>query len=208
MPSHFADATQSDPVENTSKDFDSGIRLSECVASFKQVTGLENFRIVVDGLVINSELSKYNVSKYYELCCSQRSFLHEHLLAGLNSKLAAGIICETINIADGIKGSNLATSPDSFVIWDKTLKAFESMGMNVGFLLIRLDQLMKLALKLKRYKEVILERDRAQEELKILEAKLVQLKQSIKRLDQENDIQHTHPERIETTFQQLAHAPW
>ncbi|TKY71270.1 hypothetical protein E2542_SST07567 [Spatholobus suberectus] len=177
-----ANVPQSDQVENTSKDFDSGIRFSESVVSFKQVTGVENFSIVVNGLVIDSELSKYDRSKYYELCCSQRSSLHDHLLEGLNSKLAAGIISETINIADAIKASKLTISPNSFVIWDKTLKAFEAMGMNVGFLLIRLHQLMKLALKLKRYKEVIRERDRAEEELKALEAKLVQVKQTINRL--------------------------
>ncbi|KAG4404022.1 hypothetical protein GLYMA_01G244800v4 [Glycine max] len=197
-----------DQVENTSEDFDSGIRFSESVVSFKQVTGVENFRIVVNGLVIDSELSKYIRNKYYELCCSQRSFLHDHLLEGLNTKLAAGIISETINIADAIKASNLTTSPDSLVIWDKTLKAFETMGMNVSFLLIRLDQLMKLALKLKRYKEVTLERDHAAEELKALEAKLLEVKQTINRLDQENDIQHMHPERLETMFQELADAPW
>lgn len=203
-----ANVSQLDEVENTSEDLVSGIKFSESVASFKQVNGVENFRIVVNGLVIDSELSQYDRGKYYELCLSQGSFLHEQLFEGLNSKLAAGIISETINIADAIKGSNLTTSPDGFVIWDKTLKAFGTMGMNVGFLLNRLDQLMKLALKLKRYKEVILERDRAEEELKALEAKLVQVKQTINRLDQETDIQRVHPDRLKTMFQQLAHAPW
>ncbi|XP_029130863.1 B3 domain-containing protein Os01g0234100 isoform X2 [Cajanus cajan] len=203
-----ANVSQLDEVENTSEDLVSGIKFSESVVSFKQVNGVENFRIVVNGLVIDSELSQYDRGKYYELCLSQGSFLHEQLFEGLNSKLAAGIISETINIADAIKGSNLTTSPDGFAIWDKTLKAFGTMGMNVGFLLNRLDQLMKLALKLMRYKEVILERDRAEEELKALEAKLVQVKQTINRLDQETDIQRMHPDRLKTMFQQLAHAPW
>ncbi|KAK7405813.1 hypothetical protein VNO78_07423 [Psophocarpus tetragonolobus] len=203
-----ADVSQSDQVENTGKDIDSGIRFSESVVSFKQVTGVVNFCIVVNGLVIDSELSKHIRSKYYELCCSQRSFLHDHLLEGLNTKLAAGIISEIINIADAIKASNLTTSADSFVIWRKTLTTFVSMGMNVSFLLSRLDQLMKLALELKRYKEVTLERDQAQEKLKALEAKVLKVKQTINRLDQENDIQRVHLERLETMFQELVDAPW
>lgn len=52
-----ANVSHPDQVENTSEDFDSGIRFSESVVSFKQVTGVENFRIVVNGLVIDSELS-------------------------------------------------------------------------------------------------------------------------------------------------------
>lgn len=175
--------SQSNQPENTSGDFCSevwhGIRFSESVINFKEVTGIENFSITVNGLVIDSALSKYLRTKYYELCCSQRSFLHDHLIEGLNCKLVTGIIAETINIADAIKASKLTTSPDSFFIWDKTLKAFEAMGMNVSFLLIRLDQLMKLALKSKRYKEARLERDHAEEELKTLEAKLVEVKQTI-----------------------------
>ena len=50
--------------------------------------------------------------------------------------------------------------------------------------------------------------DHAAEELKALEAKLLEVKQTINRLDQENDIQHMHPERLETMFQELADAPW
>ncbi|XP_061354575.1 B3 domain-containing protein Os01g0234100-like isoform X2 [Gastrolobium bilobum] len=207
-----AHVSQSDQLENTSKDFCSqvwdGIRFSESVISFEEVTGSEKFSIVVNGLVIDSELSMYLRTKYYELCCSQRSFLHDHLLGGLNSKLVAGIISETINIADAIKATKLTTSPESFLTWDKTLKAFEAMGMNVSFLLIRLHQLMKLALKSERYKESRLERDHAKVDLKALEEKLVQVKQTINRLDEEIGIQDMNPESLETTFQKLASAPW
>ncbi|KAK7308212.1 hypothetical protein VNO77_41812 [Canavalia gladiata] len=112
-------------LENTGKDICSGIRFSESAISFEQVTGVENFSVVVNGLVIDSELWKY---------------------LRTNRKLT---ICE-----------------DSFVIWDKTLKAFEAMGMHVSFLLIRLEQLKKLALELKRYKEARLDRERAEEEHK------------------------------------------
>ncbi|KAI4295635.1 hypothetical protein L6164_035658 [Bauhinia variegata] len=139
----------------------------EILLSFQEVTGIENFNIVVDGLVVDSELTKYVRTKYDELCYSQRSFLHDHRLEGLNCKLAAGIISETINIADA---SKITTSPDSFAIWDRTIKAFEAMGMNVSFLRGRLDQLKNLAMKSKRNREARLERDHAEEEKKSLEA--------------------------------------
>ena len=227
--SHFSDTTQgNDPEisgmsfdvnvcqsglpENTNKDFCrevwDGIRFAESAVSFKEVTGIENFSIHVNGLVIDAELSKCLRTKYYELCCSQRSFLHDHLLGGLNCKLVAGMISETINIADAIKASKLTTTPDSFVTWDKTLKAFEAMGMNVSFLLNRLDQLVTLSLKSKRYKEAKLEREHAEEDLKILEAKLMEVKQTINRLDEEIDTQRIYPERLETMFHELANAPW
>jgi hypothetical protein len=51
-----------------------------------------------------------------------------------------GMIAETINIADAIKVSTVTTFQDSFKKWEKTLKAFQGLGMNVGFLLARLEQ--------------------------------------------------------------------
>ncbi|KAJ7967447.1 B3 domain-containing protein [Quillaja saponaria] len=203
---------QIDLSENVSEGFDpevlDGIKLSESVINFEEVRGIENFIIVVDGLVIDSEFSEYLRTKYYELCCSQKSFLHDHLLEGLNCKLAAGIIAETINIADAIKACKITTSEDSFATWDKTLKAFEVMGMNIGFLRARLDQLINLALKSKRYKEVRLERDHAEREMKTLEAKLVEVKQTITRLDSEIGTLYMNSEKLENMFQELASAPW
>ncbi|KAI4298447.1 hypothetical protein L6164_032004 [Bauhinia variegata] len=207
-----ARVSQSDQPENTSEDFGSevfdGIKLSESAISFQEVTSIENFSIHVDGLVIDSELNKYLKTKYYELCSSQRSFLHDHLLEGLNCKLAAGIISETINIADAIRASKITTSPDSFAIWDQTLKAFETMGMNVSFLRARLNQLLSLALKSKRYKEIRLERDHAEEEKKTLEAKLVEVKMTIDRIDAEIETQNMKSEKLEVMFQKLVNAPW
>ncbi|KAI3947686.1 hypothetical protein MKX01_034351 [Papaver californicum] len=80
--------------------------------------------IIVNDLIIDSEMSKHN------------SFLHKNLMAGLNCKLVAGIISETINIADAIRSSQVSsTSRDEFGIRRKSLEAFEHLGMNVGFLL-------------------------------------------------------------------------
>lgn len=191
-----------DEYDNDSEDINSevldGIRLSESVVSFKDVRSLEDFNILVNGLIIDSQLSKYLKSKYYELCCSRKTFLHAGLLEGLNCKLAAGIISETVNIADAISASNLTTSKANFTIWSKTLKAFETMGMNVGFLRSRLSQLLNLATKSKRFREAKLKRDRAEEELRTLEAKLLVAKETMNKLDTE----------IELIFQEVACAPW
>ncbi|KAF7840852.1 B3 domain-containing protein [Senna tora] len=185
-----------------------GIRLSESTITFQQVTSIENFNIIVNGLVIDSELSQHLKTKYYELCSSQRMFLHENLLEGLNCKLVSGIICETINIADAIRASKITSPPGGFTIWSKTLKAFEAMGMNIGFLLARLDQLMGLASKSRRYEEARLERDRAEEERKVLEARIAEVKEIIDRLNGEIENSNMNFEKLEVVFQELAKSPW
>ncbi|KAK4264718.1 hypothetical protein QN277_025854 [Acacia crassicarpa] len=120
----YADIPPSDQHENAS-DLDehlgsevlNGIRLSESLITFKEVTSIEKFSIVVNGLALDSELSKHLMAKYYEICCSQGMFLHEHLLEGQNCKLVVGMICETINIADAIRASKITTSSDTFAVW-------------------------------------------------------------------------------------------
>lgn len=201
----------SDPLEDHS-DFGSeildGIRLSESVVDFKQIRSIVDFSILVNGLVINSELSKFLLTKYYELCCSQKSFLHDHLLEGLNCKLAAGIISETINIADAIRSCKICTSQDHFSTWEKTLKAFEVLGMNVGFLHARLEQLVNISVKSKRYKEARLERAHAEEEKQTLEAKILEIKEKMNSLDAEILNLDPTAERLELMFEELANAPW
>lgn len=54
-----------------------GLGLSESKVAFKEVKSMENFNVLVNGLDINSEFSKHLLTKYYDLCCSQNSFLHE-----------------------------------------------------------------------------------------------------------------------------------
>ncbi|XVE66861.1 hypothetical protein DITRI_Ditri08aG0114000 [Diplodiscus trichospermus] len=161
------------------------IRPSERIVEFKEVKNFEDFNIIVDGLVMDSELSEYMQTKYYNLCCSQKSALHENLLEGLNCKLVAGAIAETINIADAIRAAKLTTSHHSFLTWDQTLKSFEGLGMKVGFLRFRLNQLMKLSMKSRRYQEARLERINANEERMKLEAKLVEVTEALTKLDAE-----------------------
>lgn len=200
-----------DPSEDDS-DFGSeildGIRLSDSKVDFKQVRSIEDFSVLVNGLVINSELPKFLLTKYFGLCCSQKSFLHDHLLEGLNCKLAAGIISETINIADAIRVCKISTSQEHLSTWDKTLKAFEVLGMNVGFLRARLEQLVNISLKSERYKKARLERAHAEEEVQTLEAKLLEVKEKINSLDAEIENLDVAADRLELVFQEVAHAPW
>ncbi|XP_026417484.1 B3 domain-containing protein Os01g0234100-like [Papaver somniferum] len=139
-----------DQPKNCSEEADSenleGIRFASSVPEFQDIKNVESFTIIYNDLNIDSEMSKHVRSRYYELCCSQNSFLHKNLVPGLNCKLVAGMICETVNISDAIQSSQVSsTSRDVFQLWRKSLEAFEHLDMNVGFLLPRLDELMKLA---------------------------------------------------------------
>uniref|UniRef100_A0A803NKP5 TF-B3 domain-containing protein n=1 Tax=Cannabis sativa TaxID=3483 RepID=A0A803NKP5_CANSA len=186
-----------------------GIRLSdESAVSFDQVKHLDDFNILVNGLIINSELPKYLLAKYYELCCSQKAFLHENILEGLNCKLVAGVISETINIADAIRASKISSSVNDFTTWEKTLKAFEGLGMNVEFLCYRLEQLVSLASKSKRYEKVKVEHKDAKEELRNLEAKMLVVKDRLSNLETEFEAVGVNFQDLQLMFKEVATAPW
>lgn len=200
----------SDQSENDSEDLDSEvldgiIMVSESV--FKEACCIKNFNIKVSGLIINAEISKHHLTKYYELCCSQNSYLHDHL-EGLNCKLVAGIISETINIADAIRACKISTSECNFSTWSKTLEASEMLGMNVGFLRARLEQLASLASESKLCKEAIFARDQAVKDMRTLEAKLLKSKEIINRLDFEIVTLNTSSKKLEAMFKEVAKAPW
>ncbi|CAN6554953.1 unnamed protein product [Malus baccata var. baccata] len=188
----ISDQSENDCVDVGSEFLD-GLRLSDSVVTFKEVNCLENFNVQVNGLIINSEFSKYVMTKYYELCGSQNSFLHGQLLEGLNCKLIAGVISETVNIADAIRACKITTPEDYLSTWDKTLKAFDDLGMNVRFLSARLDQLASLASKSKRPKEV----------------NVLEVKEAMdSHLDSEIETPNRSPEELEIMFQEVAKAPW
>ncbi|CAK7348001.1 unnamed protein product [Dovyalis caffra] len=178
-----------------------GIGLSESVnIGFEEVKNFEDFDIIVNGLVINSELSKHLQNKYYELCCSQKSFLHDHILEGLNCKLVAGIIVQTISIADALRDPKVATFQDNFATWEEILKSFQSLGMNVGFLLARLERLMGVSSKSERYKKAKRERASVEEEMRTLKAKLLEAKKTRNRLDVEIQMLEQRAENLELKF--------
>ncbi|XP_057978322.1 B3 domain-containing protein Os01g0234100-like isoform X3 [Malania oleifera] len=205
--------------KNDSEEVDSevmeGSNFGMPAIQFKDVNRVEDFNILIHGTLIDSELSEQTRTKYYELCCSQNAFLHEHLLKGIkNIDLIAGIISETVNIADAIRACNLSTSRDEFSIWHRTLKAFELLGMNVGFLYARLEQLVTLAFESegamdrKRYMDARNERDRTEYWIRNLETKLVKLKQASKKFNADVESLEPRAESHELRFGGEATAPW
>ncbi|KAM3309133.1 B3 domain-containing protein [Capsicum chacoense] len=186
-----------------------GIRFSELRVKFKDVKDYSGFTILVDGLIIDSKVPAHIRTKYYDLCLTQSSFLHDHLLNGLNVKLAAGIIAETVNIADAIRACEISTSRDYLETWDNTLKGFECLGMEVGFLRARLNKLVTLSCESENNlvsKKV--ELAEAKEELRNLEGKVLKVKQVIQNLDSDIEALRKKDAKFELKFKALAAAPW
>ncbi|KAF8020308.1 hypothetical protein BT93_G0882 [Corymbia citriodora subsp. variegata] len=202
-----ANQVKSDPGDPVSEVLD-GIRFSEKCIDFKDVRSVENFEIIANDLVIDSELSNHFRLKYYELCRSQNSYLHGCILEGLNYKLTAGIISETVNLADAIRASRITTSMKEFDTWSKTLKAFQDMGMEVGFLKARLERLLELVMRSNRYREAESKRARAEEERCRLEAKLAEVREVISKLDDEIESLRQGSDDLKMTFEEVARAPW
>lgn len=174
----------------------------------------KNFKVVVHGSIIDSELQEHLRTKYYELCCSRKSYLHHHLVKSVTPTLAIEIITGTVNISDAIRGFKLSTSRDDFVMWDKTIKAFELLGMDVEFLRVRLNRLVSLAFdpekvaESKRLVETRLEQDRTHKEIVALESKLQELKQTETRLLDEIKALKMNKERHEVMLHAEANALW
>ncbi|KAK3416167.1 hypothetical protein EUGRSUZ_H02009 [Eucalyptus grandis] len=191
-----------------------GFKLSLPDVQFKDVDSFSNFHIVIDGMVVNSELSEDILRKYYELCRSQNVFLHENLLKGMNYKLIVGIICETVHVADAVRACKITTTREEFETWDKTLKAFKILGMNVGFVRARLKQLVglafesEMAMETQKYVESKRNRDCADEEISNLEARLLELKEDNRRVSAEIECLKPKVESYELKFQEEVTAPW
>ncbi|KAL4355099.1 hypothetical protein GQ457_06G040390 [Hibiscus cannabinus] len=190
-----------------------GFKRAVPTIQFKDKTSFEN-NILVDGLVIDPELSEDIRNKYYQLCCSQNAFLHENIIQGISFKFKVGIISETVRIADAIRACKITTSRDEFDSWDKTLKAFELLGINVGFLRTRLQRLVNLAFEsegaadTRRYFEAKTERAQTENEIRNLEAKLTELKHACKTFGSEIESLQSTAETNELRFEEEVKAPW
>ncbi|KAL6338840.1 hypothetical protein AAG906_023990 [Vitis piasezkii] len=163
-----------------------GSKFFEPAVQFKDIS-FDNFNILVDGLLIDSELPEDTRAKYYELCC--------------------------IQIADTLRACKLTTSRVEFTNWERTLKAFEVLGMNVGFLQARLDHLVSLAfdsegaMYSRQYMEVTIERAHAEDEMRDLEDKLMELKAASERMDADIETLKEAVENHVIRFQEEVVAP-
>ncbi|KAK9136024.1 hypothetical protein Syun_015354 [Stephania yunnanensis] len=118
-----------------------GIKLFRNPIKFENIiTDQSNSSLIVNGMNLDSELSDDMRLKYHRLCCSQNACLHEKLIEGMNCKLVAGIISETVDIADAIETGNRRFSSNELDSLNKRLRAFEQMGMEVAFLRHQLRQ--------------------------------------------------------------------
>ncbi|GFQ05081.1 B3 domain-containing protein os01g0234100 [Phtheirospermum japonicum] len=181
---------------------------------FKDVKSFEEFHIIANGACLDSELPEDIRRTYYELCCSKNSYLHERILPGLYSKLAAGMIVETINIAEFIRGCKLTTPRKDFEVREKSLRSFELLGLNVGFLRARLRRLLSLAydseggIDVRRYLEAREEKSSTEDEIWKLEAKLVELRELAEKYAVDVESLQVKAESYELKFQEEVDAPW
>ncbi|XP_019185517.1 PREDICTED: B3 domain-containing protein Os01g0234100-like isoform X3 [Ipomoea nil] len=191
-----------------------GSKALTLAASFGDVKSFEDFTIVVNGVCLDSEIPDHIRRKYYELCCSKNAFLHDRLLSGLYGQLIAGMIFEVVSIADAIRACKLTTARTEFEVWDKSLKSFELLGMNVGFLRDRVRQLLNLAFEsegasdAKRYWEAKTGLARSEEEIKTIEIKLVELKEASKVYSADIEALRSKAESFEIMFDEEINAPW
>ncbi|XP_074317886.1 B3 domain-containing protein Os01g0234100-like [Silene latifolia] len=204
-------STSSDNIECEVLD---GICFSDSAVNFEAIKSFENFRIIVDGLVLDSKFSDANRKKYYELCCSQKSFLHEQLLKGLNCNLVIGIIMETITIADAIKDCASSMSIEDLPIWEQTLKMWEQtlkgselLGMKVGFLRAKLN--LMLGNMGDGLQKCIDEQACAAKKMVGLESKLTKLKSMMEKINFEIEAEvAATATKFQSKLKEIANSPW
>lgn len=188
-------------------------KFSRSSVPFKDVNTFEQFQIVVNGVCIDSEIPENIRKKYYDLCCCKNAFLHDRFIPGLYSKLAAGVVVETVNIAEALRNCNFTTPRHEFEVWEMSLRSFEILGFNVGFLQDRLKRLLTLtdsegAKDTKRYLEAQTEWREVDDEIQLLEAKLAALRELSAKYDKEIEDLKPKAESYELNFQEEVNAPW
>lgn len=177
---------------------------------FEGIGSLEEFKILANGKVMDSELPEDIRRKYYDLCRSQKAFLHVNIVEGINDQLVASSITETVSVAEAIRSCTRGTA--RVTAWDRTLKALEMLGMNVGFLRDRVKRLMCIEFDYEnaeqRYREAEGERAHAEEEIRRMEERLKEMKEGNEKLVAEFESLKLQAESLQLKFQEEATAPW
>ncbi|GFQ01864.1 B3 domain-containing protein os01g0234100 [Phtheirospermum japonicum] len=186
-----------------------GLTFSESFVHFKDVKCFDNFEIQVHGLTLDLEIPARLRRKYYELCKSQKNFLHKNLRKGLNRKLAARVISKTIKIADAIRAAKLSTNTSHLEGYDKTLKEYEEKGMAVGFLRARIDKLTGLSRELQDVvKSLRNELRDAEDKYRVVKAELTGAAMSIRKIVDEILGLEAKNEKPGVRFTDIAGVPW
>nr|GEU64303.1 B3 DNA binding domain-containing protein [Tanacetum cinerariifolium] len=161
-----------------------GSTTSKPELSLEELKTIEDFHIMVKGVCIDSELPDDVRMNYYKLCVARKELLHDELGEGLNQKLVAGMIGETVNIANKIKNCQIGTTKGEFEAWDNHLKSFGILEMKVEFLRERIPALSRIVsesegnLDVQKYVEAKREHKRVEDDIQSLTEKLVGLKES------------------------------
>ncbi|KAL8027688.1 hypothetical protein ABFX02_14G112100 [Erythranthe guttata] len=197
-------------TENSNAEMSDRIKFSESPLDFKSVKCFQDFSIHFNGLILDSEIPSHLKTKYYELCKSQNTFLHENLLQGLNSKLVAGMISETVNIADAVRACKASTAHEHLESWDRTLKAFEDLGMAVGPVRGRINELVSLYSepRTRIIESMRNQRDEAQVVIRGLSERLSIVRSCVEKLDADIDALEAKNESLGLVFEEIASAPW
>ncbi|KAJ9562303.1 hypothetical protein OSB04_007463 [Centaurea solstitialis] len=189
-----------------------GSRPSKPDLPFQEVKAFGDFRIVVKGLCIDTELPEDVRASYYKLCLDKNQFLHDGLREGLYYKLVAGMIGETVSIANDIKNCKPTVTAEELGVWDDSLRSFELLGMKVGFLRDRIRTLATLvsegALDVKRYVEARNEQKRAEDEITKLSEKILELKETARKFERVSGSLKRKSDKYEHRFRDALGAPW
>nr|XP_043618451.1 B3 domain-containing protein Os01g0234100-like isoform X2 [Erigeron canadensis] len=182
--------------------------------SFREVKSFEDFHIVVKGICIDRELP-YDVRfGYYKLCFYRKQFLHHSLREDMYDKLVVGMIGEIVGIANKIKNCKFTTTKKEFEEWDKSLKFFELMGMKVDFLLDKMNTLARLLFEsegvgdVKKYLKAKIDQEHIEEEIKMVAAKLRELKESTKKAEEISSILKQKVDNFEYRLKKEVDTPW
>ncbi|KAL2906231.1 hypothetical protein RDABS01_004941, partial [Bienertia sinuspersici] len=155
------------------------------------ISSFEEFAFLINESLKEEYELPHNIKcSYYQLCCSQNTLLHFHLLKGINPLLIAGSIIETVNVAAAIKNCELHDFLDELPIWDEKLRFLNILGMKVGFLMTHLDHLQRItndpevAKNRQQYLDLCSEQADSGNKIQNLEAKLSELTKAVdKRAD-------------------------
>lgn len=209
LPEQISDQSQ-DQSEEVGSEVLEGSKWTMQDSLFEGVRRLEDFKILANGKVMDSEFPEDVRRKYYELCLSQGTFLHANIIEGINDQLVVSSISETVSVADAIRTCMRQTA--RVTAWDRTLKALEMLGMNLGFLHDRVKQLMCLDYDCEnaeqRYREAEGERSHAEEEIRKMEERLKEIKEGNETMSAEVESLKLKADDLQLKFQEEATAPW
>ncbi|KAL9245783.1 hypothetical protein vseg_019393 [Gypsophila vaccaria] len=182
---------------------------------YSRITTFDDFIIVIEELLKKEYTLPYHIKwSYYQLCFSQKSFLHANLLKDVNPILVAGCIIETVDIANAMKSCELPTFDNNFAQWDRKLKCLDLLGMNVRFLLARLLHLQRIAcnseaaMKRQKYMNLCAEHADSENIIKSIQEKLTELRRVSEKHAVAIDKMKTEIDEHELTFREQVSAPW